>query len=52
MPTEEIPVYRRGVEQLQVAIQKMTKIAFDLEATFSGVTDEVQRYYKVRQNSN
>jgi hypothetical protein len=52
MPTEEIPVYRRGVEQLQVAIQKMTKVAFDLEATSSGVTDEVQRYYKISQAGN
>lgn len=52
MPTEEIPVYRRGVEQLQVAIHKMTKIAFDLEATSSGVTDEVQRYYKISQAGN
>src|SRR5262245_3753982 len=33
IPTEEIPVYRRGVKQLQVAIQEMTRIAFDLEAT-------------------
>lgn len=52
MPTEEIPVYRRGVEQLQVAIQKMTKIAFDLEATTAGVTDEVQRYYRISQAGN
>jgi len=52
MPTEEIPVYRRGVEQLQFAIQKMTKIAFDLEATAAGVTDEVQRYYKISQAGN
>jgi methyl-accepting chemotaxis protein len=52
MPTEEIPVYRRGVEQLQTAIQKMTKIAFDLEATSAGVTDEVQRYYKISQAGN
>jgi len=52
MPTEEIPVYRRGVEQLQIAIQNMTKIAFDLEATSAGVTDEVQRYCKISQAGN
>ncbi|MGH8543121.1 MAG: hypothetical protein ACREX3_05705 [Gammaproteobacteria bacterium] len=52
MPVEEIPVYRRGVQQVQVAIQKMTKIAFDLEATSVGITDEVQRYYKISQAGN
>jgi hypothetical protein len=52
MPVEEIAVYRRGVEQLQGAIQKMTKIAFDLETTSAGVADEVQRYYKISQTGN
>jgi hypothetical protein len=47
VPRAELPVYRRGTEQLQMAIQKMTKITFDLEAATSGVPEEVQRYYKI-----
>jgi hypothetical protein len=52
VPRSELPVYRRGTEQLQAAIQKMTKIAFDLEASTSGVPEEVQRYYKISQSGS
>jgi NAD(P)-dependent dehydrogenase (short-subunit alcohol dehydrogenase family) len=52
VPRTELPVYRRGTEQLQAAIQKMTKIAFDLEASTSGVPEEVQRYYKISQSGS
>lgn len=52
IPREELAVYRRGVEQLQSSIQKMTKIGFDLEAAATGISDEVQRYYKISQAGN
>jgi hypothetical protein len=52
VPRTELPVYRRGTEQLQMAIQKMTKIAFDLEAATSGVPEEVQRYYRISQSGS
>ncbi|MBI4600713.1 MAG: hypothetical protein HY721_02020 [Planctomycetes bacterium] len=52
MPREELPVYRRGIEHLQSAIHRLTKIAFDLEATSAGVQDEVQRYYKISEAGN
>jgi hypothetical protein len=52
IPREELAVYRRGIEQLQSAIHTMTKIAFDLEATSIGITDEVERYYKISQAGN
>lgn len=52
IPREELSIYRRGIEQLQAAIQKMTRIAFDLEATSTGVPDEVERYYKISLAGN
>jgi septation ring formation regulator EzrA len=52
VPRAELPVYRRGTEQLQMAIQKMTKIAFDLEAATSGVPEEVQRYYRISESGS
>jgi hypothetical protein len=52
VPRTELPVYRRGTEQLQAAIQRMTKIAFDLEASTAGLPEEVQRYYKISQSGS
>jgi len=49
IPREELAVYRRGIEQLQVAIRKMTNIGFDLEATSEGVPEETQRYYRISE---
>jgi hypothetical protein len=49
VPRTELAVYRRGIEQLQAAIHAMTKIAFDLEASTTGMPEEVQRYYKISQ---
>lgn len=52
IPTDEISIYRRGVDRLQVAIRSMTTTSFDLEAATSGVNEEVQRYYKISQAGN
>jgi hypothetical protein len=50
LPENEVAVYRRGVEQLQGGIRKMTNAAYDLEATASGVPNEVQRFYRISEN--
>ncbi len=49
IPTTDLPVLSRGIDQLQRAIRAMTRSAFELEAVTVAMPDEVQRYYKVSQ---
>ena len=49
IPSTDLPVFSRGIDQLQRAIRAMTRAAFELEAVTVAMPDEVQRYYKVSQ---
>ena len=47
IPLSEVPVFKRGMEQLHVAIRSMTNAALELEAVTAGMSDEVQRYHRI-----
>lgn len=43
----ELPLYRRGLEQLQSAIRGMTTAAYSLEDLTQPFADETERFYRV-----
>jgi hypothetical protein len=47
MPMAELPVFKRGIDQLHAAIRSMTNAALELEAATAGMSDEVQRYHRI-----
>ena len=50
IPADELPVLKRGLDQLHRAIQALTKLAYELEAITAGLPDEAQRYYRISQS--
>ena len=49
IPASELPVLRRGLDQLQVSIRAMTQDTYELETVMSFLPDEVRRYYKMSE---
>jgi hypothetical protein len=47
LPEAELAVYRRGWDQILVALRKMTNAALELEAATVGMPEEVQRYHRI-----
>jgi hypothetical protein len=47
LPGAELAVYRRGFDQILVALRKMTTAALELEAATAGMPEEVQRYHRI-----
>lgn len=47
IPVSELPVFRRGLEQLQTAIRGMTDAAYELESLTSVSAEETERFYRV-----
>lgn len=47
LPEAELAVYRRGFDQILVALRKMTNAALELEAATAGMPEEVQRYHRI-----
>lgn len=50
IPLNELEIFRRGLEQLQVSIQSMTKLTYDLEVTLAGVPEAALLYFKMSQS--
>lgn len=49
LPATEVEMYRRGLEQLQVAIRDLTKTCYDLEALTQGIPDYASRYFEASE---
>ena len=49
IPGSELPIFRRGIDQLHVAIRAMTNLVCDLEAITTGIADEQERFYKISE---
>jgi hypothetical protein len=47
IPASELPVFRRGLDWLQVSIRAMTRDAYELETITASMPEEVQRYYRM-----
>lgn len=47
IPASELPLYRRGLQQLQTAIRTMTDAAYELEALTEPFADDAQRFYRI-----
>jgi hypothetical protein len=43
----ELAVYKRGWDQILVALRKMTNAALELEAATAGMPEEVERYHRI-----
>jgi hypothetical protein len=47
IPASELPVFRRGIEGLQLAIRGMTVAAYDLESLTAASATDMERFYRV-----
>ena len=47
IPREELPVFRKGLDQLQVAIREMTRDTYELESVAATLPEEAQRYHRM-----
>jgi hypothetical protein len=47
IPVAELPVLRRGLEQLQSAVQGMTDAAYELETLTTVAPEDTERFYRV-----
>lgn len=46
---DELPVFRRGVDQILQAIREMTNSALALESASTGIPSETERFYKISE---